>query len=388
MKGRKEAPLKLAAVVTAVAIAFTVIKFFHIPILKTAEKAVILYARSYFPAEGVYSVAIPEETSSEVAAVIKDIPAVSQETQKKTEPVKENKEESTEKVSSLTDTDEDVADAMAKAKKSSDKDKKDGDISDYKYTNDGVTDSYGKIKVKNVNNTDIDIKSKLNESLDLNINKDEPAVLIYHTHTTETYQLIDRDFYAVGTLSRTDDSSLNMLRVGKAICDEIESEGYKVIHVTDIHDKPYSGAYSRSRKTVEQYLKEYPSIQITLDIHRDAIQRSDGTKIAPTAEIDGKKAAQIMIISGCQEEGNGITNLPDWEHNLTFALKLQQSLEENFSGITRPLYFCPRSYNMNLTHCSLLVEVGSDANTLEEAVYTGKCLGRSVSLILEEYEER
>ena len=94
-----------------------------------------------------------------------------------------------------------------------------------------------------------------------------------------------------------------------------------------------------------------------------------------------------MIISGCQEEGNGITNLPDWEYNLAFALQLQQSLENNFPGITRPLYFCPRSYNMNMTHCSLLIEMGSDANTLEEAVYSGKCLGVALIDILKEYSE-
>ena len=59
-----------------------------------------------------------------------------------------------------------------------------------------------------------------------------------------------------------------------------------------------------------------------------------------------------------------------------------------FPGITRPLYFSPRKYNMNLTHCSLLVEVGSDANTLEEAVYTGKCIGVSLSEIMKDYEEK
>ena len=93
-----------------------------------------------------------------------------------------------------------------------------------------------------------------------------------------------------------------------------------------------------------------------------------------------------MMISGCQEEGNGVTNLPDWKYNLTFALQLQKELEDNFQGITRPLYFCARSYNMNLTHCSLLVEMGSDANTLEQAVYSGKCLGVAVGKMLENYE--
>ncbi|MBO7320044.1 MAG: stage II sporulation protein P, partial [Clostridia bacterium] len=117
------------------------------------------------------------------------------------------------------------------------------------------------------------------------------------------------------------------------------------------------------------------------------IQQSDGSKIKPTATINGKKAAQIMIISGCQEEGNPIENFPDWRYNLTFAVHLQNQLEEMYQGITRPLYFCPRKYNMNVSHCSLLVEVGSDANTLEEAVYTGRCLGSALGEIMKEYEE-
>ena len=161
-----------------------------------------------------------------------------------------------------------------------------------------------------------------------------------------------------------------MVRVGKAICEEIEKAGYAVIHDTEIHDLSYNGAYEHSRKKVEEYLKKYPAIEIVLDIHRDAIQQNDGTKIKPTATIQGKKAAQIMIISGCEEAGNPVENFPDWRYNLTFAVHLQKQLETMFPGITRPLYFSPRKYNMNLTHCSLLVEVGSDANTLEEAVFT------------------
>ena len=78
---------------------------------------------------------------------------------------------------------------------------------------------------------------------------------------------------------------------------------------------------------------------------------------------------------------------PEWKKNLVFAVELQKTLEELFEGITRPLYFSPRKYNMDLTTCSLLVEVGSDANTLDEAVYTGRCLGKAVSKILEKYEE-
>ena len=178
-----------------------------------------------------------------------------------------------------------------------------------------------------------------------------------------------------------------MVRIGKAIKNEIEKEGFKVIHDTTIHDSLYTGAYGRSSKTVESYLKKYPSIQIVLDVHRDGIADYDGSKIKPTAVIDGKKVAQVMIISGCQEEGNGITGYESWKENLSFALKLQKEMEETFPGLTRPIFFCGRKYNMDMTKASLLLEVGSDSNTIEEAYYSGICIGKSLSQLLERVTE-
>lgn len=396
MKRKTTVFVRITVIIASAAILSGLLCIFHTQFLNLLTDAVVLSAKSYLPSKSIIftgedvtdsenipdaNVFLPSDFTPDTTAPKEDTTTTAAKAENEE---KENKKPDKVK---LSDTDNDIKKLISEAEKKANKDKKDGDIKDYKYVNDGVTDSYGNIKVKNTNKTDIDIKSYLSRELDLSINKEEPAVLIYHTHTTETYQLLDRDFYPVGNESRTSDENKNMVRVGKAICEQLEGAGYKVIHVTDIHDNPYSGAYSRSRKTVEEYLKKYPSIQITLDIHRDAIQYNDGTKIAPTVEIDGKKAAQIMIISGCQEEGNGITNLPDWKENLTFALKLQKELEDGFPGITRPLYFCARSYNMNLTHCSLLVEMGSDANTLEEAVYTGKCLGTTLVKILKEYEK-
>lgn len=302
-----------------------------------------------------------------------------EETTKKTEPVIKNV--------SFTETPKDIRELIKAAEKDASKDKEAGKIREKQYKNEGVTDKYDLVRMKNVNKTQVSIKDILNEKIDLSVSKEKPSVLIFHTHTTETYQILDRDFYAEGFKTRTNDKGKNMVRVGEAIAKEIEKAGFKVIHDKEIYDTKYTGAYGKSRKGVENLLKKYPSVQITLDIHRDAISDADGTKVKPVAKVKGKKAAQIMLISGCQEEGNPITNLPDWRYNLTFAVHLQQKLEELFEGITRPLYFCPRSYNMNVTHCSLLVEVGSDSNTLEEAVYTGKCIGTALSEILKEYEE-
>ena len=331
---------------------------------------------------------LPTSSSEEVPQ--KSETTEKETTQKVTESEKATEIKDTQQVSlfkSFADTPDDIAALIKKEKAALSDEKKDGNIREKTYTTEGVTDKYSGVRMKNVNKTQVNLKEILSEKIDLSVTKKKPSVLIFHTHTTETYPILEKSYYPVGFKTRSNDKARNMVRVGEAITEEIEKAGFSVIHDKEIHDSKYTGAYAKSRETVEGILKENPTIQVTLDIHRDAIQDSDGTKVKPTVKVKGKKAAQIMIISGCQEEGNPITNLPDWRYNLTFAVHLQEKLEELFPGITRPLYFCPRSYNMNVTHCSLLIEVGSDSNTLEEAVYTGKCIGVALSEILEEYEE-
>lgn len=349
------------------------------------EKSVILSSKTVLVGAKEKS----EEKSPDAALTESETQSHTAESERAEETKKENETEDTAAVAVTDDftcEPEDIAALVKKYEEKSQKDKKDGSITEMTYTKSGVTDSYKNVRVKNVNDTSIDIEKLLERKADIKIeDKTQPTVLIYHTHTTESYQILDRSFYAQGYLTRSDNSGENMIRVGKEICSQLEKAGFCVIHDTTVYDKKYNGAYQRSRVTVEDYLKKYPSIQVTLDIHRDAIQYNDGTKVKPVAEVLGKKCAQMMIISGCQEEGNGIENFEDWEYNLVFALHLQKCLEDMYSGIMRPLYFCPRRYNMNVNHCSLLIEMGSDANTLGEGVYAGRCLGTALASLLEEY---
>jgi len=229
----------------------------------------------------------------------------------------------------------------------------------------------------------VNIKKELSKNASFGkITKDEPYILVYHTHTTEGYELLDKGWYSDDYVSRTDNLNKTVVRVGEEIVSRLEKAGFKVIHDKTIYDANYNGAYSRSLKTVEKILKENPSIVITLDVHRDAIEYSSGTKCKPTATINGKKAAQVMIITGA-EEGD-IKDYPDWNKNLTFAVALQNKVEENYKGLMRPIFFCQRKYNMHVTPCSLLLEMGTDANTLEEAVYSGRLIGDSLVELLEE----
>lgn len=368
----KDSAVRLVAGVLLVIFAVSAIAFFP-------ERTVNFFCRLTLYSVGSY---LPEGNTSDATDNSSD--GVEDELHKKTE--KTPLQEKTVRNDKLTATDEDIKKLIKAAQKNAGNDKKGGTVTEYTYTLEGVTDKYKNIRVKNTNKTKISIENKLSEKLELSVDAEKPSVLIYHTHTTETYQLLDRSFYADTFTPRSNDNNKNMVRVGKAICDELEKRGYKVIHDTTVYDNPYSGAYYRSEDAAKAILKKHPSIKITLDIHRDAIQSDSGVKTKPVAEINGKKAAQIMLVTGCQEEGNGITDLPEWEKNLTFALKLQQSMENSFEGLTRPVFFCDRSYNMGLTPFSLLVEVGTDANTLDEAVYSGKMFGAALAEILDEYK--
>ncbi|MDQ5983083.1 MAG: hypothetical protein RUMPE_00081 [Eubacteriales bacterium SKADARSKE-1] len=236
--------------------------------------------------------------------------------------------------------------------------------------------------INNKTSLDINFGAKLNERPDINIKKDgSPQVLVFHTHTTEAYMDKDQGFYYQNFHPRSLDPKFNVVQVGDAICKSLENSGIKTIHDTTCHDDPgYSGSYNRSAQTIDKNLKKYPSICVVLDIHRDTIENKEKTKIKPTFSINGKKAAQIMIIAGC--DADGTLEHPDWEHNLKFALRLHKQVETMFPGMTRSLLFKNSRYNMHKSHGSLLIEVGSDANTLNEAVYSGALLGRALSEVL------
>lgn len=282
-----------------------------------------------------------------------------------------------------TDTPSDILKLMENAKPLYSKYKKTGDIEETQFGSGAANTKYGNIYVNNRTDVSCDIKALLNTKPSYGkITKSKPYILIYHTHTTEGYELLSKGWYSDDYNSRTNDTGRTVVRVGDEIEKELVKAGYGVIHDKKIYDSTYNGAYSRSYVTVQKVLKENPSIVITLDVHRDAIHYDDGTKCKPTAVIDGKKAAQVMIITGCEE--NGITDFPNWKQNLVFSVALQNKVEELYSGLMRPIFFCDRQYNMEVTPCSLLLEFGTDANTLEEAVYSGKLIGKSLARLLDE----
>lgn len=279
---------------------------------------------------------------------------------------------------------EDIQKLINEAEKKYGNSKNDGAIVEADYSKQNATTECNGIYLKNATlNHSINIEEYLNKKVYAHIEKEKPTVLIYHTHTTETYELLDRNFYTYERDIRSNNSAENMVRVGEEICKTLEENGFKTIHDKTVYDEQLGGAYDRSRENISKILKENPSIQIVLDIHRDSIYQKDGSRIKTVAEINSKKAAQIMIISGC-EDGN-VTNFPNWQKNLTFAIKLQNKLVSDNEKLMRPIMFCSRKYNMDLMPCALSVEFGTDANTLSEAVYSAQLFANSLSDFLKEY---
>ncbi len=251
----------------------------------------------------------------------------------------------------------------------------DGTVNSETYIQYQATDSFDKTYVRNVTvSTDIDVESIINSGCSLPVSDcKEPTVLIYHTHSTESYIPHENGKFSTDYPGRNSNKNQNMIRVGEEIAAVLAARGIGVIHDTNIYDEVYTGAYEKSRNGVEAILEKYPSIVITLDIHRDAIYQNDLTRIKPVTEIDGKKAAQLMIITGA--EGGNVETFKNWQTNLSFALNLQNAVNTKYENLMKPTYFCNRKYNMDLTPYSLLIEVGTDVNTLEEAAYSARLLG-------------
>lgn len=222
-------------------------------------------------------------------------------------------------------------------------------------------------------------ESKKLPEFKISFNSNEPQVLIYHTHTTESFEPYVRDYSDPTFNYRTTDETKNIVMVGGAIAQQLENAGIAVIHDTTIHDYPsYNGSYDRSRETIKRILEQYPSIKIILDVHRDAISSAEAT-YQPIVEIDGKEAAQVMIISGCDD---GTMNMPNYMQNFRLASLLQQQIESDYSGLTRPILFDYRKYNQNMSTGALLFEIGSHGNTLEQVHYSGELVGKSIAKAL------
>ncbi|MCD7763919.1 MAG: stage II sporulation protein P [Lachnospiraceae bacterium] len=200
-------------------------------------------------------------------------------------------------------------------------------------------------------------------SVDLGIEQDAsvPQILIYHTHSQEAF--------ADSVEGEVSDTIVGM---GDILADELRSYGYNVIHDTGVYDLvdgvlDRSAAYDYAREAVTEILEEYPTIEVVIDLHRDGVSGEEGDFVT---EIDGESVSKIMFFNGLSRDENGdeISWLPNayLSENLAFSLQLQVLANAEYPGFTRKIYLKEERYNLHLRARSLLIEAGTQLNTVEE----------------------
>lgn len=236
------------------------------------------------------------------------------------------------------------------------------------------------LSVNNSSDKTIEINKLLQRVPQLNLSEEGPQILIVHTHTSESYNETGQDWYTDQD-TRSTDNSRNMVHMGEVLSQTLTEAGYEVIHCQKRHDKDFNASYSQSRKTVEEYLEKYPSIALVIDLHRDSLIGSDGTKYRPTVTIDGEETAQVMFLMGL---GSDEYIHPTWEDNLSLALRIQQQANETYPGLMRPILARPLLYNQHLSSGAMLVELGGCGNTPAEAEAAARRFGEVCAKALDQ----
>ena len=237
------------------------------------------------------------------------------------------------------------------------------------------TTEYGSVKINNQSKYEL-TEEILKPDAEI-VNKKD--VLIYHTHTCESYTPSEGYEYEASGNFRTTDLEKSVARVGTELKAYLENKGFNVMHNTTYHDYPaYSGSYSRSLETIQSILTGSDT-QIVIDLHRDAV--GSNSSYAPTVRIDEVYAAQLMFVIGT--DGGGLEH-PNWQQNLKIAVKIQEKANEMYPGLFRPIIVRNSRYNQHLTTGSCIIEVGATGNIMEQCILSMQCLAN----ILQEVCER
>ncbi len=221
----------------------------------------------------------------------------------------------------------------------------------------------------------IDIAKLLKEPLKLNFSKKGPKVLVYHTHTSESYVLKASDLGKKAVPSFTTNPKYSVVRVGEELARNLRKYGIETLHDGTVHDKVRDAAYGVAINTLQSYKKGYPSAKVYIDVHRDATVNS---KLRLTKNINGRNAAQIMFVVG----SDGKWSFPGWQENLKFVLKLQQELNKKYPGLARPIRIVDKRYNQQISDGAILIEVGGDGNLLSECLESTKYLAEALNKVM------
>ena len=223
----------------------------------------------------------------------------------------------------------------------------------------------GEVYVYNRTSFDLDASVLREGTVDVNLGEG-PQILIVHSHGSEAYSPSDGETYEESDPYRTTDCTHNVVKVGEEMATVFRAHGFQVIHDTTLFDYPsYNEAYDRSKAAVEQWLEKYPTIQVVLDVHRDALEGSNGEIYKMVSTEAGETVAQVMLVIG---SSGGGADFPRWKDNLAFAVLLQRNLVRGYTSLARPIVLRNSRYNQQLLPGSILVEVGGHGNTLTEAI--------------------
>lgn len=232
-------------------------------------------------------------------------------------------------------------------------------------TRDGKYLYEGEVYVYNRTSFDLDASVISAGTVDVHMGEG-PQILIVHSHGSEAYSQNDGDSYEESDPYRTTDCTHNVVRVGEEMATVFRAHGFQVIHDTTLFDYPsYNEAYDRSQAAVKQWLEKYPTIQVVLDVHRDALEGSGGEIYKMVSREAGETVAQVMLVVG---SSGGGAEFPRWKDNLAFAVLLQKNLVKGYESLARPIVLRNSRYNQQLLPGSVLVEVGGHGNTLTEAI--------------------
>ena len=237
------------------------------------------------------------------------------------------------------------------------------------------TDDNG-MELRNGTDREVDIAMLMGEPLTQRLSAAGPQILIIHTHGTEAYLPAAGEEYTPSDPYRTTDPERSVIRVGDALCSALEEYGLRVLHDRTLYDYPsYAGSYERAAASIEAYLAEYPDIALVLDVHRDAI--GDASTVYKTcAAANG--TAQVMLVCGTDE----YLEHPLWRENLKLALAMQAAATSANGALMRPIHLAPERYNQQYTTGSLIIEVGTNGNTLSEALAAAELFGRAAGEML------
>jgi len=210
----------------------------------------------------------------------------------------------------------------------------------------------------------------------ITLTKISDKILLYNTHTSESYNNSEKYKFDYTGTYRTTDAKFNMLSVAKELDSNLKEKSINVIQDTTPHDYgTYTSSYARSKITVKNSITSNGNFGICIDLHRDA---SGDLSFAPKVNIKGLNVAQCMFVIGVGTDKN---RNPYSTDNLSLAIQIQLLADKIYPGLFRPMLIRDSVYNQDLNRYSLLIEVGATGNTLDEAYYATRCISNLLDII-------